>query len=363
MTASTVHSDAGDGDAGNGHTGDGHAGDAHAGDAHAGNSDAGVPAAAGSPRRALDDIRVRLTDLGFGLGWSAVKSIPEPVADALFRQAADLAFRRGGPSVVQLAKNLRRVLGDAATPGSLAAVTRAGLRSYARYWKEAFRLPAMDRDQVFEQLDASAIGAEHIDRAAAEGRGIILPVTHSGNWDAAGLWVARRWGSMTTVAERLEPESLYEKFVAFRESLGMEILPLTGGANPSTVLKQRLRAGARVPLVGDRDLSRSGVPVTFFGEIATMPPGPAMLAALTDSYLCPTNLAFTDQGWSIHVHPPVTLPGIRLSEQVRGGTQLIANVFEQGIAASPQDWHMLQPLWRADLSPPRQGTAVEQAAG
>ncbi len=302
------------------------------------------------PGRGLfDDIPAKLTDLGFGLGWSAVKSIPEPLADRLFREAADLAYRRRGPSVVQLAKNLHRVLGSSSTPESLAAVTHAGMRSYARYWKEAFRLPAMDRDQVFEQLEASAVGAEHMDRAAEEGRGIMLPVTHSGNWDAAGLWVSRRWGSMTTVAERLKPESLYEKFVAYRESLGMEILPLTGGANPSTVLKQRLRAGARVPLVGDRDLSRSGVPVTFFGETATMPPGPAMLAALTDSYLCPTNLAFTENGWSIHIHPPVALPGTRLAEQVRGGTQAIADIFEEGIAAHPQDWHMLQPLWRADV--------------
>ena len=43
-----------------------------------------------------------------------------------------------------------------------------------------------------------------------------------------------------------------------------------------------------------------------------MPPGPAMLAALTDSYLCPTNLSFTDRGWGIHIHPPMTLPGTRL---------------------------------------------------
>ena len=306
-----------------------------------------------SRRGASDDIPGRLADVGFGIGWSAVKSIPEPVADRLFREAADLAYRRRGPGVVQLARNLHRVLGDASTPESLAAVTRAGMRSYARYWKEAFRLPGMDRDQLFEQLENSVIGAEHIDRAAREGRGIVLPLTHSGNWDAAGLWLARRWGSMTTVAERLKPESLYEKFVAYRVSLGIDILPLTGGANPSTVLKQRLRAGARVPLVGDRDLSRSGVPVTFFGETATMPPGPAALAALTDSYLCPTNLSFTEDGWSIHIHPPVALPGTRLSEQVRQGTQLVAGIFEQGIAAHPQDWHMLQRVFLADLDPAR----------
>jgi KDO2-lipid IV(A) lauroyltransferase len=297
----------------------------------------------------------RLTDLGFAAGWSLVKSLPEPVADRIFRQAADIAFRRRGPSVVQLAKNLHRVLGEQSTPELLTAVVRAGMRSYARYWKETFRLPAMDHDEVFEQLQAGVIGAEHIERAVQEGRGIVLPLTHSGNWDAAGLWVTRRWGSLTTVAERLKPESLYEQFVGYRESLGMEILPLTGGQNPTTVLRQRLRNGAIVPLVADRDLSKSGVPVTFFGETATMPPGPVALAALTDSYLCPTNLSFTDGGWSIHIHPPLTLPGTRLAAQVRGGTQLVADIFERGIGEHPADWHMLQPLWRADLDQRRIG--------
>ncbi len=292
----------------------------------------------------------RLTDLGFGAGWSMVKALPEPAADRLFRLAADAAYRRRGPAVRQLAINLHRVLGEQSTPESLAAVVKAGMRSYARYWKETFRLPAMDHDEVFAHLEAGVVGAEHVDRAVAEGRGIMMPITHSGNWDAAGLWVTRRWGSLTTVAERLKPESLYEKFVAYRQSLGMEILPLTGGPNPSQVLRERLRAGAIVPLVGDRDLSASGVPVTFFGERATMPPGPAMLAALTDSYLCPTNLSFTDRGWSIEIHPPVTLLGTRLSQQVRGGTQLIADIFERGIAEHPADWHMLQPLWSADLA-------------
>ncbi len=301
----------------------------------------------------------RLTDLGFGAGWSLVKTLPEPVADRIFRQAADIAFRRRGPSVVQLARNLHRVLGPTSTQESLAAVTKAGMRAYARYWKETFRLPAMDRDEVFVQGEAGSIGAEHIDRAVAEGRGIVLPVTPSGNWDAAGLWVCRRWGAMTTVAERLRPESLFDRFVAYRESLGMEILPLTpspGERNPSTVLRERLSAGGIVCLVGDRDLSASGIPVKFFGETARVPPGPAMLAALTGSYLCPTNLSFTDKGWTQHIHPPITLPGIRLGEQVRAGAQQIVDIFERGIGEHPQDWHMLQPLWQADVAA-RRGTA------
>ena len=204
-------------------------------------------------------------------GWSLVKNLPEPVADRVFRQAADAAFRRRGPSVVQLAKNLHRVLGEQSTPESLAAVVQAGMRSYARYWKETFRLPAMDHDEVFAQVEAQRDrrGA-HRTRGQPRAGASCCRCTHSGNWDVAGLWVTRRWGSLTTVAERLKPESLYEKFVAYRESLGH--------GDPAAHRWARTRPrccgnGCKpariVPLVGDRDLSASGVPVTFFGETAT----------------------------------------------------------------------------------------------
>ena len=291
----------------------------------------------------------RATDVGFAAAWSLVRTMPEWTADRAFRVAADTSFRRRGPAVVQLAKNLHRVLGPRSNPELLAMTVRAGLRSYARYWMETFRLPAMDLAAVTEQVDVHTIGGEHIERARREGRGIMLTVPLAGNGDIAGLWVARRFGRFTTVVERLKPESLYDKFVAYRESLGMEILPLTGGASPSQTLRERLTAGGIVALVGDRDLSANGIPVTFFGEPARFPAGPAMLAAVTDSYLCATDLSFTSGGWVQHIHPPLTLSGTRLAEQVRSGVQQVAGIFERGIGAHPTDWHMLQPFWPADF--------------
>ena len=74
-----------------------------------------------------------------------------------------------------------------------------------------------------------------------------------------------------------------------------------------------------------------------------------MLAALTGADLCPAHLTFTPTGWRQLIHPPMQLPGTRLAEKVRLGTQALADVFAQGIAGTPADWHMLQPLWLADL--------------
>ncbi len=298
-----------------------------------------------------DELGERLAGLAYRAGWAVVRALPEPVVAATFRAAADLAFRRRGAGVVQLARNLKRVLGPQATPPELSAVVHAGLRSYARYWLETFRLPEMDLAEVGERALAAMEGLEHIDRGMQSGRGVILALPHSGNWDIAGVSMVRRFGGFTTVVERLRPESLYRRFLAFREGIGFEALPLTGGPNPTPILRQRLAAGGLVCLVADRDLSRAGIPVTFFGEPTTMPAGPSMLAALTGADLLPVQLSFTEDGWLHQVGPPLTLPGERLAEQVKGGTRALASWFEGGIARYPADWHMLQPFWTADRRP------------
>ena len=170
-----------------------------------------------------------LTATGYGMGWSMIRAVPQGVADRAFTAGADAAFRRRGAATVQLARNLKRVLGPSATPATLAAVTRAGLRSYARYWQETFRLPSMDHDAVAASMLANLAGVEHVHAAIDAGRGIVMPLPHSGNWDIAGLAMAKRFGGITTVAERLKPAALFDDFVAYRESLGFEVLPLTGG--------------------------------------------------------------------------------------------------------------------------------------
>ena len=313
------------------------------------NASAGDGAAVTAGAGWLSRVAERLVATGYGVGWSVVKAVPLSVADRAFTAAADTAFRRRGPSTVQLARNLKRVLGDTATPASLSAVTKAALRSYARYWLETFRLPSMDHDAVVATMLANLPGVEHVRAALDAGRGIVMPLPHSGNWDVAGLAMARTFGGISTVAERLKPASLFDEFVAYRESLGFEVLPLTGGPNPSTVLRQRLREGKIVCLVADRDLSASGIAVDFFGEPTRMPAGPAMLAAVTGADLCPTHLYYLDGGWAGDISAPLTLRGTRLRDQVADGTQQMADFFAAGIARHPADWHMVQPLWPADL--------------
>jgi lauroyl/myristoyl acyltransferase len=296
------------------------------------------------------ELRARALDLSFAAGWGAVKSLPAPFARRAFQAVADVATARDGKGAQQLRRNLRRVVPDA-SEAQLDELVGAGLRSYARYWLETFRLPRMDKRAVAAGAEANTTGAANIDAAARAGKGLILALPHMGNWDVAATWLIGRGYPFTTVAERLKPDSLFDRFVAYRESLGMEVLPLTGGASPSEALAQRLRSGRAVCLVADRDLSRNGVDVDFFGETARMPGGPALLAATTGAVLLPVGLWFTpDGGWGQWIGEPIEPAGTRLAQKVRTGTQALADAFAGQVAAHPADWHMLQKLWVADLS-------------
>jgi KDO2-lipid IV(A) lauroyltransferase len=285
-------------------------------------------------------VKDRLTEIGFAAGWRLVRMLPLPVARSLFNAAADRAYRKNGPATQRLRRNLTQVVPD--LPDHL---VRDGLRSYARYWLEAFRLPSKSKQQF---LDGFGISAEHYDwlkTAMADGKGVVLALPHLANWDAAAAWVAANEWPMVTVAERLKPEGVFRQFVAYREKLGMEVIPLTGGRAPLDALADRLGQGWMVCLLGDRDLSRRGVEVSFFGGRTRMPAGPAILAIRTGAPLYAVDLSFTPtQTYAVFrkVVPPTQGA---LDERVKATTQLLADAYAAGIAKHPQDWHMLQKLW------------------
>ena len=291
-------------------------------------------------------LTARLTDAGFAAGWGAVKLMPEGLARRAFGAVGARTARRDGHGVRQLRANLRVATGGRLSEEELQELTERAMRSYLRYWEEAFRLPTIGSDRIVS--NTASPGVEHLERARREGRGHILALPHSGNWDAAAVWFID-WlgGPFMTVAERLKPESLFRRFLEYRESLGMRVVPLTGGERPSsTVLREWLDDGGSICLVCDRDFGGTGAPVTFFGRETTMPSGPALLAAQTGAALIPSVCQFTEHGWRIVFHPEVQVPAEgRLKDRVGQTMQGVADAFTATIPERPEDWHMLGRIW------------------
>jgi phosphatidylinositol dimannoside acyltransferase len=310
----------------------------------------------------------RAVSAAYQVGWLVVRRIPEPVARWAFNQIADYVWRRRGKAVRQLEANMRRVVPDA-TDAELRRLSRAAMRSYLRYWVEAFRLPVTPTERITSAM--SVAGEEETAlRHIEAGRGVIFALPHVGNVDVAAAWIMTRgFGRISVIAERLKPESVFQRFLAYRESLGMEVVPHTGGPSPFGVMAQRLRQGRLVCIVADRDLSAGGVEVDLFGEKARIGAGPAALAARTGAALMPVTLWFTPDGWRGRIYPEIPVPAEGTQAQkVAAMSQRLATVWSGGIAEHPEDWHMLQKVFVDDLDatrlpqPKQAATAGDTAA-
>ena len=273
-------------------------------------------------------------------GWRIVRWLPEQTAYNLAYRVADYLVEKNGKNVQRLRSNLERTQ-PSITQLNLDLLVIEAMRSYMRYWIDTFRFPDWTTERVSGTV---SVTNEHLLlEAIAAKTGVIVALPHAGNWDHAGAYFCAKEIQLVTVAERLKPEKLFLKFLAYRQAMGMEVLPLDGRVLET--LAQRLREGALVALVADRDLSRSGIDVDFFGGKARMPAGPALLALRTQAPLITAFVSYTENG--IHIDfKNVVLPSAgEESARVAEIVQMTAQHFEDGISQTPQDWHMLQRIW------------------
>lgn len=287
----------------------------------------------------------------YSAGWRTVRFMPEKVAYATFSQMADQVWRQHGKGVRQLERNLHRVAPEA-NQRQLRAMSREGMQKYFQYWCDAFRLPDWSYRRTVDTFVLE--NKSTLQAALDQGKGVIASMPHAGNWDHGGAYMALAMDSLVSVAEDLKPERLTKKFLDYRRELGIEVLVLRKGEDVFGQLVDRLAKGKLLALLGDRDLTSRGVPVDFFGEATRFPAGPAVLAHSTGAPLfaahlwCEGKMSFCRVGDGIH-----TDRSLDRDTYVRLATQQIADEMAEGLREHPTDWHMMQPLWLADLDQSR----------
>ncbi|KGM13712.1 phosphatidylinositol mannoside acyltransferase [Cellulomonas bogoriensis] len=299
----------------------------------------------------------------FLTAWTAAEKLPEGAVRGVMHVAAELAWLRRGAGVRRLEDNLAR-----ARPGvsrtDLRRLSRRGMRTYLRYYGEAFRLGALTPEQVTARVRLENPG--FVTEQTRAGRSVVLALAHQGNWDLAGAWATTHLAPVTTVAEHLEPAEVFDRFVALRERLGMRIIPLDADRRVFSDLVRTVRGGgAVIPLLADRDLTARGLEVAFLGERARVAAGPAALAAATGAPLVPVTLrherlhgarrraAGSRWGLLVRFHPPVTPGAGDRAAQVQHMTQQWVDALAADIVEDPTHWHMLQRVFVADLDPDR----------
>ncbi len=283
--------------------------------------------------------------MGAGMGH-----IPEPLAEGIARAVAGVMAQRGGPALTMNERHMHRVLASEGVEPDPALVRRWSRRSfdsYARYWCDGARLPYETEAGVRARWQLLQ-GHDHLRAAVERGRGIVMALPHVGSWEWGGYWLGLEGTPMTAVVERLEPEKLFEWFVAQRTAMGLTAVPLGDGS--SSALLRALKGNGIAGLVSDRDMVGNGVEVEFFGEKTTLPAGAATLALRTGAALLPVVVYSGPGNWHTGVvHAPLdTSRHGRMREDIARVTQDMATAFEHDIRAHPEQWHIYQPNWPSD---------------
>ena len=289
----------------------------------------------------------RLTTAGFWLGWNFLWLLPQSLVTWSFNQASDYCWRKRIKGVRQLEANFSRVLGLDSQDVKIRELSRRAMRSYMRYYYETFLVSRWSVEKINARVRAENV--EPVVEALKSG-GVILTLPHSGNWDLAGAWAAINLAKVGTVAERLKPEMIFQRFVSIRTKLGMNILPLTGEAGVYEFLRGQVYEGRLVPLLGDRDVAKNGMGNLFFGHRASLPIGAAVLALDTKRPLFTCSTWYDGNQLVITFDEQVQLPVESATgrERLRQAQQVSAELatrLEAHIRAHCEDWHMLQPVW------------------
>jgi lauroyl/myristoyl acyltransferase len=283
---------------------------------------------------------------GYKAGAWVAQHLPVPALYAATDRMAHVARRLSPERRLMVERNLRRVHGPDFGGEDLRRAVDATFESYGRYWADSFRLPALSDVEIDDGHTND--GYEHIKAARAGGHGPLMIIPHLGGWEWPAFWLSRiEHLGVTAVVEALESRELFEWFVEYRRSLGMNVVPL--GPDAAGQVSAAVKRLDVICLLSDRDLAGNGAEVEFFGERTTLPSGPALLALRTGAPLLPCAGYFRGGGIHTVVMPPV--PAERegkLRDDVARITQDLAVALEELIRAAPEQWHLMEPNWPSD---------------
>lgn len=273
--------------------------------------------------------------------WRTIRFLPENWAYAIFNRIALRAYRRNGKRIQRLRANYRSIRPDI-PESEIEVMVRLGISNGMRYWCDTFRISDWTDERVLETVTTE--NEELLLAGSQSGRGVIVALPHAGNWDHAGYYFCSKGIEVHTVAEHLKPERLFRKFLAHRERMGIKVLDLRDSVTEELIA--RLHDGKLVALVADRDLSKSGIAVDFFGATARMPVGPALLAYRTSADLIVAFVSYRVGGIHIKFSGPIEVRHDKPeADEIKRVTQVMARHFQSDIDSDPTSWHMLQRIF------------------
>jgi KDO2-lipid IV(A) lauroyltransferase len=250
--------------------------------------------------------------------------------------------RRIGPRLA-VSRRARRNL-ETALPGLATAEIESIV---AGMWDNLGRVAAeylhLRNIRVFEPTGrVETHGFEHMDRAVAAGRRMIIFSGHLANWEI-GMLAAAQYGVPVAQIYRAANNPLVDAMIR-RFRGGGELIPKGRVAARRAIAA--LRRGAHLTLLADQKMN-DGIPIPFFGRDAMTAPALAALALRFDCDLLPARVERLEGArFRLTVFPPMPLPRSGdLHADIPALMATVNQTLEGWIRDRPEQWLWLHRRW------------------
>ena len=240
------------------------------------------------------------------------------------------------------ADNLRAVFPEM-TEAERRAILRATFRQIGRHVIDFLNFDAMSRERMMPLVDME--GTEHVERAQAEGRGVMYFAGHYGSWELQIMVHALNYKPITMLARRLDNLLLERLIEKIRTRVGTRVLPRQGAMRG---LLRAMRDGGSVGMMIDQHISdRSAIRLDFLGRPASTTTAIVSLALRFDAPIIPVfALPQADGRYRMVYEPPIEPPDDDDPDPVRTCTRRCAERLEARIRSEPHLWLWMHRRWR-----------------
>ena len=224
-------------------------------------------------------------------------------------------------------------------------LARAVTRHFGRSAFDAIRIQRLRPEELLASVDVT--GWEHVERAAALGRGVFFLTAHMGSWEVAALVTGLKLKAGLSVINRpLDNPYLEIELDRLRKLYGNHVF---GKHNLAREMLRQLKSGGGVGILIDQRVREDqGIEVPFFGHPAWTHPILARVARKTGAPVVPTFALREAPGrYSLSYEEPLMVEG--LTEAEREDVPLTARymaVLEVAIRERPDQWLWYHDRWK-----------------
>lgn len=273
-----------------------------------------------------------------------------PIADRI----GDVVYHAARKSRRNAISNMRHALGPDVPKSELKKVVRGIFHNVMRNYFDLCRAPDMSDAEIDRIVDFDWDAWQKVVDLQEKKVGVILVTAHFGSFDMMTQVISRRGLPLTVLISRIKPAWLSDFVTDLRGNRGLDLIEVEEEEESKLnlgALKKCvgiLRAGGMLGVVADRNIEPNGVHIDFFGYDTVVAAGVAKMAIRSKAVVIPSlcyrlprnkySLVFTEP-----IEPPNTGSS---QEDVKTLLTAIFSRFQEHIARSPEQWVILQPVWK-----------------